>query len=380
MKLRRARGLVMFWHSGELVIENYLAPRSTDEDQDNALATDPVTVELLSRFEEWTEADDVAATFDGHDPASVIAAIAQLREVGLLRAEDEAEREDRFEHEWRHLSTEARYFHFGTKDAVYVGDWEEARRQAAQLAAASGPPPPIFKTYPDAPRVYLPRDMGPIAEPLGDVLRRRRTVRDFKDQPVDVRTLSSVLHYSFGPMHFVEAYEWGPLFFRTSPSGGARQELECYVGVLNVDGLEPGLYHYCVENHSLELVNERFDREIVDRLTFGQRMCLGAGFVCFLTALFERATYKYRHPRTYRMVMLDAGHLAQTFVLTCTALGLGAFQTAAFRDSEVECALGLDGFAEAALYLVGAGHAARPVDGRPLDLPPATPTRRRLTN
>jgi nitroreductase len=68
------------------------------------------------------------------------------------------------------------------------------------------------------------------------------------------------------------------------------------------------------------------------------------------------------------MILLDAGHLAQTFDLVTTATGLGPFQTAAFRDSETEAALGIDGISETALYLLGAGRPAGPTDGHPIDM------------
>jgi len=53
--------------------------------------------------------------------------------------------------------------------------------------------------------------------------------------------------------------------------------------------------------------------------------------------------------------MYDAGHYAQTFALTCTALGLGPFQTIAFADTAVERFLGVDGAQEFAVYLLAAG-------------------------
>jgi hypothetical protein len=49
-------------------------------------------------------------------------------------------------------------------------------------------------------------------------------------------------------------------------------------------------------------------------------------------------------------------------------LGLGPFQTAAFRDSEVERALGIDGVNEGVLYLLGAGPPAGRIDGAPVDM------------
>jgi nitroreductase len=56
--------------------------------------------------------------------------------------------------------------------------------------------------------------------------------------------------------------------------------------------------------------------------------------------------------------LLNAGHLGQTFALTATALGLGPFQTAAFADSAVAQACGLDNIGHTPLYILAAGHPA----------------------
>jgi Nitroreductase family len=58
---------------------------------------------------------------------------------------------------------------------------------------------------------------------------------------------------------------------------------------------------------------------------------------------------------TYRVVLLDAGHLCQTFCLTATRLGLARFSTAALKDSLIENDLGLDGISESVLYIAGVG-------------------------
>jgi SagB-type dehydrogenase family enzyme len=368
VKLRRARSLVGYWNEGDFVLEDYLAPKSSDVDEDNAIVVDQTTLSLLGAFEDWTDVESIPDTLPGYDPASVREAVTTLLDAGLLHTPDQAEREDLLAGEWAHWSEEARFFHFGTKDAAYIGDDDHHRRAAAAVALESGPPPAIFKTYPDAPRIRLPRAFLPLRRDFDDVLLSRRTHREFTPAPVSLREVATVLHYSFAPMYFVDAREYGTLMMRTSPGGGARHEIEAYVGVLNVEGVTAGLYHYNSEQHSLELLDANFGTEQIDRLSFGQDMAVTAGFVVFLTALVKRAAYKYRHPRTLRMILLDAGHLAQTFALVTTATGLGPFQTAAFRDSEAEAALGIDGISETALYLLGAGRPAGPTDGHPIDM------------
>ncbi|MGH8905339.1 MAG: SagB/ThcOx family dehydrogenase [Egibacteraceae bacterium] len=358
MLLRRARGLIVQWQDGELTLQSYL--------DGTCFVVDGSTLELLDRFECWAEAEQVAASYEEYDAASVLEQIRLLTKAGLLHDEDGDGDDELLQRHWRHWSEEARYFHYGTKDAEYVDDEEQKRRNLMELLTEDAAP--LFKIDQKAERLYLPRAFLPLRSEFGDVLATRRTHRTFTSEGVDPVTLSTVLHHTFAPMHFVDAGEFGTLLLKTSPAGGARHELECYVGVLNVTGVDRGLYHYCGENHSLELLESPFDAHIADRLCHGQGHCATASFVCFVTALFGRLMFKYRHPRAYRIMLLNAGHLAQTFVLVCTALGLGPFQTAAFRDSEVEEILGVDGFAEGALYVLGAGRPVPTREGMPADL------------
>ena len=55
------------------------------------------------------------------------------------------------------------------------------------------------------------------------------------------------------------------------------------------------------------------------------------------------------------VVLLDAGHLCQTFCLVATWLGLAPFCTAALKDTVIETDLGIDGIGESILYIAGVG-------------------------
>ena len=87
----------------------------------------------------------------------------------------------------------------------------------------------------------------------------------------------------------------------------------------------------------------------------GQAWVRGAAFLCVMTAVADRVFWKYASADAYRLFLLDAGHLAQTFVLLATASGLGAFTTAALSEKRIERALDLDGVGEFPVYLCGAG-------------------------
>ena len=162
---------------------------------------------------------------------------------------------------------------------------------------------------------------------------------------------------------------------KTSPSGGSLHPTEVYVLAWRVEGLAPGLYHYDVAANELRRLKQGdFRREAV-RAASGQRWVGRAGFVCLMTAVFARTLWKYQLENAYRILSLDAGHLAQTFCLLATSRGLGAFTTAALQESYIERLLGLDGIREFPVYLCGAG-VARPTSDPASDRAPGASTRR----
>jgi SagB-type dehydrogenase family enzyme len=82
---------------------------------------------------------------------------------------------------------------------------------------------------------------------------------------------------------------------------------------------------------------------------------LGQANVCFiLSAIFQRTRWRYRE-RTYRYVLLEAGHIGQNLYLAATSMGLGACAVGAFLDDDLNDLLGLDGREEAVVYLLAVG-------------------------
>jgi SagB-type dehydrogenase family enzyme len=86
-----------------------------------------------------------------------------------------------------------------------------------------------------------------------------------------------------------------------------------------------------------------------------------ASIVIFVTAIFERSTFKYGE-RGYRFVLLEAGHVAQNVSLAATGLGLGAINIGGYFDRDMDRVLGLDGVRHSTVYLVAIG---RLLDGPP---------------
>lgn len=79
-----------------------------------------------------------------------------------------------------------------------------------------------------------------------------------------------------------------------------------------------------------------------------------AALALVITAVFVRSTIKYRE-RGYRMILMEAGEVAQNLALLAGAMGLASCAVSGFLDNDLSRLLGADGFAEAALLPVVVG-------------------------
>ncbi|MBA2448336.1 MAG: SagB/ThcOx family dehydrogenase [Chloroflexi bacterium] len=215
------------------------------------------------------------------------------------------------------------------------------------------PQPSPYKEYPGAPTVPLPAIPAPGGPPLETVILGRRSVREYADRPLRLDELSRLLYYSTG----ITDRRDPTLAFRAVPSSGALFPTEVYPVLFNVEGVAPGVYHYDVQRHRLELVRAGDFRQEVFQAALSQEMILRASLVLVLTGLFPRVHWKYVD-RSYRYLLLEAGHLGQNVYLAATALGLGPCGIGAFFDDQLNRLLSVDGRDEATVYLLAIGPTA----------------------
>jgi SagB-type dehydrogenase family enzyme len=236
-------------------------------------------------------------------------------------------------------------------DAIDIGalyhEWSTPGHSLGLPAPDWGGRVPRHKTYPDAERIALPDPAGFQGLSVEDALDTRRSVRQYSDGPLSLPTLSRLLYAAQG----VTEQRTG---FRAAPSAGALYPLEVYPVVHNVAEITSGIYHYAVQEHGLEMLQQGDFRGRVTQAGLYQQF-LGQAGVCFvLSAVFQRTRWKYRE-RAYRYVLLEAGHVGQNLYLAATALGLGACAVGAFLDNQLNDLLGLDGASEGVLYVVSVG-------------------------
>jgi SagB-type dehydrogenase family enzyme len=350
--LRRARCVFLYWRDGQLFFHNF-ARRLT-------VSGRPVTCEVLDFFDRWRTSKEAITHFANYSQRSVRSTLTQLVHYGLLlpKGSREATQDVRIAKEWSAWLPEGS-FHFSTKDAAYVdrSNWSLDRLKSV---LPKTPQPKIFKTVKGAKRTLLPKRIIPDSEFIR-VLMARKTHRRFSDQELKLETVSQLLSLVWGVNGYLYSRRFGRLLHKTSPSGGARHPGEVYLMALRVKGLRAGLYHYQPAAHQLEMINTNTSREKAWLYCARQHFVRNAAALFLMTAVFPRTMWKYHLARAYRVVLLDAGHLCQTFCLVATWLGLAPFCTAALKDTLIEEDLGIDGIRESVLYIAGVGLPATSV-------------------
>jgi SagB-type dehydrogenase family enzyme len=350
--LRRARCLFVYWRDSRLFLHNF-ARRLT-------VSGKPITCGVLDFFGEWRTYQEAIAHFAGYSPSSVRSAISQLVKHGLLLPKDspEAMQDSRIAKEWSDWLPEGS-FHFSTKDIPYLDRSRWSLRRLKSIMPKT-PQPKFVKTVRGAAKVWLPARPSTDSEFLR-VLMARKTHRRFSKKKLPLETVSQLLSLVWGVNGYLTSPRFGKLLHKTSPSAGARHPGEVYLMALRVEGLRPGLYHYQPTTHQLETISTNTSREKAWLYCARQHFVRGATALFIMTAVFPRTMWKYQQARAYRVVLLDAGHLCQTFCLAATWLGLAPFCTAALKDTLIEKDLRIDGIRESVLYVAGVGLPATSV-------------------
>ena len=351
-RYRRSVPLVLYWEDGELVFENFALQ--------SRMSADPLVCSILHFCGEWCTFREIASHLSTYDESSVLTTLGQLCKNNVLERSD-AKRDPRTVgmESWADWNPAAGFFHFSTKDTDYSPDPAIAFAELKRRAKHDPMPLPL-KSYSRAARTRLPsaRSSGEFAE----VLKGRRAWRKFGAEPVRLEVLAETLALTFGIQGWVDVPGLGRAAMKTSPSGGSLHPIEVYVLARRVKGLKRGIYHYNAERHELEWIRKEIARRTLERSLGSQWWFARGAFFVLMTAVFRRTQWKYDFPRAYRAILLEAGHLCQTFCLTATWLGLAPFCTMAQTDTKWEEWLGIDGVRESIIYVAGAG--TRPTDVR----------------
>lgn len=319
---------------------------------------DPDLLQFLAEFD-----DDVTSTTTIRDRLMAFLDIgasksedlvAEFVEKGVLvESESVAETEEAAQRWSEYGWNAALSYYLLTREYPFIdysgGEGFDIDDERMEQYAAEEDIPPIYKTYEDATSISLPpaEEIATTAT-IGDVLNTPHLEPSLSGDTIDRDVLSWLLYYSFGETGSMSFPNQGRFLQKTSPSGGARHPTEAYLAVFDVDDVPAGIYHYSVRDHALERLRsgdiEDELRDVIYELE--TEPAFEPAFVVMLTSVVERSMWRYREPRTYRVLLQDIGHVIETFKLACTARELYTYFGHGFHDERLESLLGLDGLEE----------------------------------
>lgn len=307
---------------------------------------------------EWTERDGFDA---GWQPA-----IGRLLSEGLLIGDDEgslthAERDGavRATHWWGPSLLMHRFSRWQGLDSVAAMEANGMTTAKDMREKLGAPPPEVGERVPASRRLPLPRA---VEDEFDALLARRTTCRNFDTgRPLSLALLARLMQRVFAARAAVAIQDDAVFLKKNAPSGGGLHATEAYLLARDVEGLAPGLYHYHAVDHALEplpVPDAPLDA-LSQRMLAGQHWFAAAPAQVVLAPRYARSFWKYRnHPKAYRALILDAGHLSQLLYTCATQMGLAAFVTSAINEADIEQAFGMDPLVEGPLAVCGFGWRA----------------------
>jgi len=175
-------------------------------------------------------------------------------------------------------------------------------------------------------KILLPKPSKDGEISVERAIASRRSIRQFRPGAIELRQLSQLLWAAQGITD--------PRGFRAAPSAGALYPLEIFIVIGEVEELEEGIYHYDVEEHTLELRKEGDLRHEIASAASNQMWIKDAPAIVIVCAIYERTTWKYGS-RGERYVHMEAGHVGENIYLQAGSLGLACTVVGAFLDDEV---------------------------------------------
>lgn len=207
-----------------------------------------------------------------------------------------------------------------------------------------------YKEYPRLPKIALNSVSSP-EENIFNIVKKRKTERNFNGSPLAKGEISTLLEYSSG-----ETTDIGEERHRRAyPSAGGRYPIELYPFVLHGnEDIPTGLYHYAPRINELEVLWKRPFTEEEIKEFFIQRELFSASVLIVMTAVFWRNQNKYGE-RGYRLLTLEAGFIGQNIYLISQALGLKCVALSGIADRKIENLLDIDGVTESVIYGIAVG-------------------------
>jgi SagB-type dehydrogenase family enzyme len=208
--------------------------------------------------------------------------------------------------------------------------------------------------------VSLPAGVS-LGMPLGKTIARRRSIRGYTGDPMEMGYLASIVRSAAGVTASAEVKLMGggeaTLKLRAAPSGGGLYPIHLFLAALNVKGLERGIYRYVPVKDKLWQTGES---AAVDSLLHcfavpESLLSISRADVLFLLVAQPWRTLRKYGSRGMRYIFLEAGSMAENINLAAASLGFGTVECASVYDDEAHEAMNIDGLYETLVHTVVLG-------------------------
>ncbi|MBB3101598.1 SagB-type dehydrogenase family enzyme [Actinoplanes campanulatus] len=197
------------------------------------------------------------------------------------------------------------------------------------------------------------------APTLEKVLNSARPINKFVGPPPTFEAVLAGLVDAVAPQRVIEG-SLGAYQQRSYPSGGARHPFEVYVISKGIDGLPLGAYWFDPVTHELHPRDSTFTPEHIDASCFGKGGIVSSKISLAITCRWLRHSWKYRYARSYRMLLLELGHMYQAINFSMRARGVDAYHCPSIHDDNWLEILDLDDDGrEGPMYVLGLGLEGR---------------------
>ncbi len=215
--------------------------------------------------------------------------------------------------------------------------------------------PPLQMAYePDAQLISLPdpKECALTESDFRNIVQKRESRRQYAGKELSLSELSYLLWITQGVKEVNEAKT---LTRRTVPSAGARHPFETYLLINQVQGLAQGLYRYLALEHKLLLLDASvgINQKITDACLKQKHVQTSAVTFCWVADI-ARTYWRYGE-RSFRYILLDAGHVCQNLYLAAETIHCGVCAIAAYDDDLMNAAIGVDGIHQFTAYIATLG-------------------------
>jgi SagB-type dehydrogenase family enzyme len=172
------------------------------------------------------------------------------------------------------------------------------------------------------------------------ILRQRRSPTTYDSSPISLDHLGQLLGGACGVTGELVMGDWR-LPLRAYPSPGALYAVDVYIIPTRVEEIPDGVFRYDPERHALVTVNDRRIDPVSFCLPDARAVVGGIAAFIALSICLPRATQKYGD-ESYRILIAEAGCIAENLILAAHALGLRAGPFTGVFDRLVDKAIGLE--------------------------------------